>query len=97
MLDDKAGAKEKDGAAGGMTADQLISLLRTPVDAKSDVAQSGVVDEKVNIDVTHHVEGAETQCTSCNPKVLLRALIDAKSEVAQSGVIDEKVQFVTSQ
>ncbi len=44
------GEKKKDGgAASGLTADQLISLLRTPVDAKSDIAQSGVVDDKVRV------------------------------------------------
>lgn len=48
MLDE--GEKKKDGGAvSGLTADQLISLLRTPVDAKSDVAQSGVVDDKVRV------------------------------------------------
>ena len=41
------GDAEKDKAGDGMTAADLLSLLKQPVDAKADLAQSGVVDDKV--------------------------------------------------
>jgi hypothetical protein len=42
------GDADQDKAGGGMTAADLLSLLKQPVNAKSDVAQSGVVDDKVD-------------------------------------------------
>lgn len=42
------GDADKD-KGGGMTAYDLLSLLNTPVDTKSDLAQSGAVDDEVQI------------------------------------------------
>ena len=41
------GDGEKDKAGGGMTAADLLAMLKAPVDAKADLAQSGVVDDEV--------------------------------------------------
>lgn len=42
------GDKDAD-KGGGLTADGLLELLKTPVDAKSDLAQSGAVDDQVGM------------------------------------------------
>jgi hypothetical protein len=43
------GDGEKDKAGGGMTATDLLDMLKAPVDAKADLAQSGVVDDEVRL------------------------------------------------
>lgn len=42
------GEGDKDKAGGGMTATDLLDMLKAPVDAKADLAQSGVVDDEVS-------------------------------------------------
>ena len=66
VLDIAEGRDKKKTTAAGMTGDELIQLLKTSDEGK-DVAQSGVVDDKVRWEATCLRPQCCSLCSACLP------------------------------